>query len=190
MSEISFYEFPGRTLSFELPVQSSPALQQEAATSAIEGLRLFCEDFVTPLSADLTLSYCNAEYLSAVSEPAPEPRFFFLRSEAAPSDAKLEPGWVNARESSVPAITPAVILEWILNAMDQNPSTINTANNTLVICWTELLIRATRVRLPRSSDIAAREFLEISDVPNMITYPVERIAGESFVSGPQKQKKL
>jgi hypothetical protein len=190
MSEIYLLEFPGKQLTFELELESLPASQQETARSAVEGLELFCQDFVTPLSADLALSYCDTEFSFSVDEPAPEQPFWFLKSEAAPADAALTPAWLNSSEQSVPALTPQTILEWIVGTMAQNPPTFETANQTLVIGWTELLIRATRVRLPRSSDVATADSVELIYGADTIRYPIERIASESFVSGPLHPKSV
>lgn len=190
MSEVYLHKAPGKQLTFAFGVEAGPPTQQQTAESAVEALGLFCQSFVTPLSADLVLTYCEPEDGFPVKEPMPERRFWFLRSESATGDARLEAAWVNPTEQSVPVITPAVVLEWMTAAMAQNPATIQTADRPVVIGWKELLFRATRVRLPRGSELAASESIEIQDGANVVAYPIERIAGESFVSGPLKQKLL
>ncbi|NTU82908.1 MAG: hypothetical protein HGA45_26675 [Chloroflexales bacterium] len=185
--EIYQYDFPGRNLRFELPLAESSA-PQLAVVFAGEALKLCCENFITPLSADLELSYFDAELEYTLDDPQPAQRFWFLRSMEAPPEAVLAPAWVNPVEESVSSIDASTFHSWLIKVLEQSHAKTEPGDGSAIVGYKEILIRATRVQLPWASSEVVEPTLKLWAGARSREHPIERSDETLFVSGPLGQR--
>lgn len=157
------------------------------AELALGAIAAFNGDFVANLSADLSLRFCDEETGFPLSKPCPEHAFWYVRSTAASPAVASSPVWNGAREQSVAALDRSTLRGWIAGALER--ASRATAAGGMPVVWEELRSHANRVRLPDGLNPSS-EVLALCYGSHVIHYPVERIDGVAWVSGPLVAKSL
>ncbi|MGL5830272.1 MAG: hypothetical protein ACRC0L_11990 [Angustibacter sp.] len=181
------HDFPGRLVRLESQTFGANFSQEEVAEAAIEAISLFCENFILPLTTDLVLGFCDAEFL--YPGDSSQESSYFLRDAELPFRVGLISAWENAREERVGGIDPAIILDWILRSMRHKGASSEGLNSSKVVCLQEILVRSTEVRLPHLANID-RDELDVGNESRSIAYPIVNKNGERYVHGPMTGKTI
>lgn len=76
--DVFLYDYPGKQFRFERFLPEPPVDPRELAKLAVVAIDLFCRDFVSPLSIDLSVTYCDAELALPIDDPVPSPTYWYL----------------------------------------------------------------------------------------------------------------
>lgn len=158
---IDIHDFPGKTYRIDSPYRAAVS-QDELAGLASEAIELFYEDFVILPSADLALSYSDAQWSFPTDDPGPEQAYWSFHTENMPPQEEHTDAWIGAHTQKFERIDGDRLFDSMSNAMAWARADNPALDDSVLIGWREILIRAVQVRLPGAVIEPGRLSLDIN----------------------------
>lgn len=188
--DVFLHDYPGEQLRFERSLPEPPIEPHDLAKTAIAAIDLFCQDFVSPLSVDLGLAYCEAEYALPVDDPTPLPAYWFLRLDRPPPGVLLEEAWTGAVRQETRRIDRHRLADWVGEAMKRVKTESRSSDPAMIVGWREILVRAVRVRLLDLAKSSSADEMHLRFGAHRIDYPIQREGDEAYATGPLEGKAM
>jgi hypothetical protein len=184
MVDADVFDTPGSFVTLELAASDTADTQLDLVRLALDGIFLFGEGLCAPLAIDLAVACCEPETLYPLSDSEPETPFLLLCRRPLPPGVGVEPAWVDQRMETVDELSSVTVQKWLSGLLEQG------CPGGDVVCWSELGVRATRVRLPPHFDRLRDNTLHVRLRGGRADYPVERDEDGLWVSGPRRPTTL
>lgn len=163
----------------ELTAPNDSTDQLFLAKLAVEALFALADEFFVPLTVDLKRVSCDVETGYPLSRPVPDHQFQQARRRLLPPGVDGQSIYENVEVHEFDQIDAAVLLQWIGNSL-----ALPSLDSTTRIGWEELVVVTVSARLPAEISDPQSDVIRVAYNRGWIDYPIERAAGNAWVSGP------
>lgn len=178
MNTIETYDFPGRTITLELPLERGQMLLNETVHLALDAARRIAGDDLQFFCMDVLIGSFDPELLFALTDLVEDGSTFLFKKKDGPPALVCGNIWVDQQTVALEEFDWKDMEKAIFQALPAWPKGKDTEG---IVQWKNIGFRGVKARIHRAGD----ETLKIRWMNRELDFPVEKEGSDRFVYGPR-----